>query len=162
MSGTLHAGALCVDDGAAASSGGAGCVHDGAGVALIGNDEQQLIAGILQGAFLLQCKGLVFGQELQRPLAADAADRDDERDAGARHINAHFAAQVFLQAGPGLGGDHGKEHGLFGLLQPQGGKGLPHRRACTHRAQADRDAVLLVKGQKGIGGVAVGDGDEPV
>ena len=76
--------------------------------------------------------------------------------------DAHFTAQVFLQAGPGLGGDHGKEHGLFGLLQPQGGKGLPHRRACTHRAQADRDAVLLVKGQKGIGGVAVGDGDEPV
>ena len=64
------------------------------------------------------------------------------------------------------------------LLRPQqveigrqGGEGIdriclldtsPHRRACTHRAQADRDAVLLVKGQKGIGGVAVGDGDEPV
>ena len=105
---------------------------------------------------------LVLGEEHQRPSAADAAQRHRECNAGARHVDAHFAAQVFLQAGPGLGGDHGKEHGLFGLLQPQGGKGLLHRRACTHRAQADRDAVFLVKGQKGIGGVAVGDGDEPV
>ncbi len=49
----LHAGALGVDDGATAGPLGAGCVHDGAGVALIGDDEQQLIAGIFQGALLL-------------------------------------------------------------------------------------------------------------
>ena len=30
----------------------------------------------------------MFGQKLERPLAADAAERDDERDAGAGHIDA--------------------------------------------------------------------------
>ena len=62
-----------MDDGAAAGSCGPGRVHDRAGVALIGDDQQQVVTGIFQGAFLLQLKGLVFGEEQQGALAADAA-----------------------------------------------------------------------------------------
>ena len=118
------AGAFGVDDGATAGSCGPGRVHDRAGVALIGDDQQQVVTGIFQGAFLLQLKGLVFGEEQQGALAADAAYRDDECDAGTRHINAHLAAQGFLDAGPAVRCDDGKEHGFFGLFQPEGGKRL--------------------------------------
>ena len=162
MVGPLHAGALGVDDGAAAGSLGAGRIHDGTGVALVGDDEQQLIAGIFQGALLLYGEGLVFGQELQGALAADAADRHDEGDAGAGHVDLQLAAQAFLKPGPGVGGDHGKENGFLGLFQAEGGKRLLHGGAGADGAQADRDAELGIQSQKGVGGAAVGDGDQPV
>ena len=162
VGGPLHAGALGVDDGAAAGSLGAGRIHDGTGVALVGDDEQQLIAGIFQGALLLYGEGLVFGQELQGALAADAADRHDEGDAGAGHVDLQLAAQTLLEPGPGVGGDHGKEDGFLGLFQAEGGKRLLHGGAGADGAQADRDAELGIQSQKGVGGAAVGNGDQPV
>ena len=120
----LHAGALCVDHRAAACTGGAGSVHNGAGVALICHHQQQFIAGILQGALLLPCKGLVLGEEHQCPFAADAAQRHNERNAGARHIDLHFAAQILLDLLPAFCSYHGQQHRLQRLqkLFPQLGE----------------------------------------
>ena len=147
---------------AAAGTLGTGGIHDGAGVALVGNHEQQLIVGVFQGAFLHSRKGLVFGQELQGTLAAHAADRDDERDAGARHVDPHLAAERLLDLGPGVGGDDGKQNGFFALFQAEGGQHFLHGRAGTHGAEADTDTVALVQGQERVRGAAVGDGDQPV
>ena len=61
----------------------------------------------------------MLGEEQQGALAADAAHRDDECDAGARHINAHLTAQGFLDAGPAVRRNDGKKDGLFGLFQPE-------------------------------------------
>ena len=138
-----------MDDGAAAGSCGPGRVHDRAGVALIGDDQQQVVTGIFQGAFLLQLKGLVFGEEQQGALAADAAYRDDECDAGTRHINAHLAAQGFLDAGPAVRCDDGKEHSFFGLFQPEGGKRLLNGSAGAHGAELS--GVLYVLDEPSIG-----------
>ena len=102
-----------------------------------------LETGILQGALLLQCQRLVLGEEHQRPSAADAAQRHGECNAGARHVDAHFAAQVPLHLLPGLGCDHRQQHSFFGLFQPQGGKGLLHRRAGAHRAQGHVHTVVI-------------------
>ena len=73
-----------------------------------------------------------------------------------------LAAQALLEPGPGVGGDHGKEDGFLGLFQAEGGKRLLHGGAGADGAQTDRDAELGIQSQKGVGGAAVGDGDQPV
>ena len=76
----------------------------------------------------------MFGQKLERPLAADAAERDDERDAGAGHIDAQPVAKLLLEFGPCVGGDHREEDGLFRPLKAEGGKGLLHGGAGAYGA----------------------------
>ena len=143
---------------ATAGTCGAGGIHNGAGVALIGDHQQQFVTGILQGALLLQCQRLVLGEEHQRPSAADAAQRHRECNAGARHVDAHFAAQVCPDGLPCILCHHRQQHRLLGLFQTQRGQRFPHRCAAAHRAQVHIHAALLVQLQKGIGGAAVGDG----
>ena len=106
-----------MDHRAAACTGGAGSIHNGAGVALICHHQQQFVAGILQGALLLPCKGLVLGKEHQRPFAANAAQRHNERNAGARHIDLHFAAQILLDLLPAFCRYHGQQHRLRAVFQ---------------------------------------------
>ena len=101
---------------------------------------------------------LVLREEPKGPFSADAAQRHGECNAGARHVDAHFAAQVPLHLLPGLGCDHRQQHSFFGLFQPQGGKSLLHRRSGAHRAQGHVHTVGLIQLQKGVGSAAVGDG----
>ena len=101
----------------------------------------------------------MLGKEHQRPFAANAAQRHNERNAGARHINLHFAAQILLDLLPALCRYHSQQHRLFGLFQPKGGKRLLHRRAGAYGAHTYRYAVAFVQLQKAIGRAAVGDGD---
>ena len=104
----------------------------------------------------------MFGQEQQGAFAADAADRDDKGDAGARHVDLHLVAQSLLDAGPCVGGDDGEQDGFFGAFQPQRGQHILHGGARAHGAQADIYALLLVELEEGVCGAAVGDGDQPV
>ena len=78
----------------------------------------------------------MLGKEHQRPFAANAAQRHNERNAGARHIDLHFAAQILLDLLPAFCRYHGQQHRLFGLFQPKGGKGLLLITADTYRIAA--------------------------
>lgn len=62
----------------------------------------------------------MLGEEHQRPFSADAAQRHNERNAGARHIDLHFAAQILLDLLPAFCRYHSQQHRLFGLFQPKG------------------------------------------
>ena len=66
----------------------------------------------------------MLGEEHQCPFAADAAQRHNERNAGARHIDLHFAAQILLDLLPAFCRYHGQQHRLQRLqkLFPQLGE----------------------------------------
>mgnify|MGYP000500117443 CR=1 FL=1 len=150
------------------------------GAIMVFSCAQMLMAASLAGAGLVTAEGAVLatvatfssfgpfvalanlGSTLQGTLAAYAADRDDERDAGARHVDPHLAAERLLDLGPGVGGEDGKQNGFFALFQAEGGQHFLHGRAGTHGAEADTDTVALVQGQERVRGAAVGDGDQPV
>ena len=114
-----------------------GGVHDGAGVALIRNDQQQFVTGILQGALLLPVSAVWCSvRNISARSAADAAQRHGERDAGARHVDAHFAAQV-LSGRPSMyplsPPPAAPPSRCFS--RPERGQRFPHRCAAAHRAQ---------------------------
>ena len=131
-------------------------------MALVGHHHQQLIFGILQNALLPRLEILALGEEGQGLFSPDAAQRHDEGDARAGHVDVQLPLHGALHRAPDRPGDQRKDDHLFRLFQAEVVQQLAARRALPQGAQGDGDTVLGEQVHVLLGGAPGGDGDHEI